>query len=38
VSIGRAVETLNISASAIDKQLIFAEEELEVALFERPPQ
>jgi DNA-binding transcriptional LysR family regulator len=36
-SIRKAAETLNISASAIDKQLIVAEEELDVALFERLP-
>lgn len=36
-SIRKAAETLNISASAIDKQLIFAEKELDVALFERLP-
>lgn len=36
-SIRKAAEALNISASAIDKQLIVAEEELDVALFERLP-
>ncbi|OLP57074.1 transcriptional regulator [Rhizobium rhizosphaerae] len=36
-SIRKAAEELNISASAIDKQLIRAEEELGVALFERLP-
>jgi DNA-binding transcriptional LysR family regulator len=36
-SIRKAAESLNISASAIDKQLIFAEQELDVALFERLP-
>ena len=36
-SIRKAAEILNISASAIDKQLIVAEEELDVALFERLP-
>lgn len=36
-SIRRAAEELNVSASAIDKQLIRAEEELGVALFERLP-
>ncbi|OLP62560.1 transcriptional regulator [Xaviernesmea oryzae] len=36
-SIRKASEQLNVSASAIDKQLIRAEEELGVALFERLP-
>ena len=37
-SIRKAAEALNVSASAIDKQLILAEEALDVALFERLPQ
>lgn len=36
-SIRKAADKLNVSASAIDKQLIHAEEELGVALFERLP-
>jgi DNA-binding transcriptional LysR family regulator len=36
-SIRRAGEELNISASAIDRQILAAEEELGVALFERLP-
>jgi DNA-binding transcriptional LysR family regulator len=36
-SIRRAAEELNISASAIDRQILAAEEELGVALFERLP-
>ena len=36
-SIRRAAEVLNVSASAIDKQLLRAEEELGVPLFERHP-
>ena len=36
-SIRKAAEALNISASAIDKQLIYAERELDVDLFERLP-
>jgi DNA-binding transcriptional LysR family regulator len=36
-SIRRASEDLNISASAIDRQILAAEEELGVALFERLP-
>ncbi|WP_102227250.1 LysR family transcriptional regulator [Acidimangrovimonas sediminis] len=36
-SIRRAAEALNVSASAIDKQLLRAEEELGVPLFERHP-
>ncbi|MGE4327343.1 MAG: LysR family transcriptional regulator [Pseudodonghicola sp.] len=36
-SIRRAAEKLNVSASAIDKQLLRAEEELGVSLFERHP-
>ncbi|MGR6466709.1 LysR family transcriptional regulator [Rhizobium sp. PAMB 3182] len=36
-SVRKAAERLNISASAIDKQLIRAEEELGVPLFERLP-
>ncbi|NEK19006.1 LysR family transcriptional regulator [Rhizobium leguminosarum] len=36
-SVRKAAEKLNVSASAIDKQLIHAEEELGVLLFERLP-
>ncbi|MFD1910962.1 LysR family transcriptional regulator [Halodurantibacterium flavum] len=36
-SVRKAAERLNVSASAIDKQLIRAEEELGVAIFERLP-
>ncbi|MBN9080630.1 MAG: hypothetical protein BGP04_20375 [Rhizobiales bacterium 62-17] len=36
-SIRRAAEELNVSASAIDRQLLLAEEEFGVALFERLP-
>ncbi|TWB13433.1 regulatory helix-turn-helix LysR family protein [Rhizobium sp. ERR 1071] len=36
-SIRKAAERLNVSASAINKQLISAEEEFGVALFERLP-
>jgi DNA-binding transcriptional LysR family regulator len=36
-SIRRAAEELNISASAIDRQILAAEEELGIALFERLP-
>lgn len=36
-SVRRAAERLNVSASAIDKQLLRAEEELGVPLFERLP-
>jgi len=36
-SIRKAAEKLNVSASAIDKQLIHAEEEFGVALFDRLP-
>jgi DNA-binding transcriptional LysR family regulator len=36
-SIRKAAEALNVSASAIDRQILTAEEELGVALFERLP-
>ena len=36
-SIRRASEELNVSASAIDRQLLRAEEELQTPLFERLP-